>query len=51
MTDISNEQHFGGFEHNSYQEKMHTLAMVSLWLIIIAGVGAGIFGFVWGITH
>ncbi len=29
MTDVSGEQ-FNGFEHNSYQENMHTLAMWSL---------------------
>ena len=54
MTDVTNEQfgeHFGGFEHNAYQEHMHLLAMVSLWLIIVAGVACGIFGFIWGLTH
>jgi len=52
MTDVTgNDGHFPGFEHNSYQHNMHTLAMVSLWLIIIAGVGAGIFGFFWGLAH
>lgn len=50
MADFSSEQ-FNGFEHNTYQENMHTLAMISLWLIIIAGVACGIFGFVWGLTH
>ncbi|WGL53529.1 hypothetical protein P5P86_06765 [Nocardioides sp. BP30] len=52
MTDASsNDQHFGGFEHNAYQSNMHTLAMISLWLIIVAGVACGIFGFFWGLSH
>lgn len=51
MTDLSGGEEFAGFEHNAYQENMHLLAMVSLWLIIIAGVACGIFGFFWGLAH
>lgn len=50
MTEISNDQ-FNGFEENHYQHHMHLLATISLWLIIILGVAAGVFGFIWGITH
>jgi len=46
----ANEQ-FSGFSNNGYQHLMHTLAWGSLVLIILLGVGAGIFGFVWGLTH
>lgn len=42
---------FGGFEENHYQHGMHTLANISLWLIVICGVACGLFGFVWGQTH
>lgn len=42
---------FRGYSDNHYQHDMHTLAWISLWLIIVLGVGAGIFGFVWGMTH
>jgi hypothetical protein len=48
---MSDSHHFPGFEHNSYQSRMHTLSHISLWTIIILGVACGIFGFVWGITH
>ena len=41
--------HFQGFSENHYQHKMHTLAWISLWLIIVLGVGAGLFGFLWGL--
>lgn len=51
MTDLSGGEEFVGFEHNPYQENMHLLAMVSLWLIIIAGVACGLFGFFWGLAH
>jgi hypothetical protein len=53
MTDLSglSGEEFVGFEHNAYQENMHLLAMVSLWLIIIAGVGCGLFGLFWGLAH
>ncbi|GAB4012001.1 hypothetical protein [Nocardioides ultimimeridianus] len=50
MSNADGEQ-FGGFSDNHYQHLMHTLALVSLWLIIILGVGAGVFGFIWGQTH
>ncbi|MCA1984185.1 MAG: hypothetical protein ACXVDH_07010 [Nocardioides sp.] len=50
MSDVSGEQ-FNGFEHNSYQESMHGLAMWSLWIIIIAGVAAGLFGFFYGLAN
>jgi len=42
--------HFRGYAENHYQHGMHTLAMITLWVIIIAGVGAGIFGIIWGIA-
>jgi len=48
---MSDDQHFQGFSENHYQHGMHTLAWISLWLIILCGVGAGVFGFVWGINH
>ncbi|MDN5745521.1 MAG: hypothetical protein L0H31_10420 [Nocardioidaceae bacterium] len=44
-------EHFQGFSENHYQHGMHTLAWISLWLIILCGVGAGVFGFVWGLNH
>jgi hypothetical protein len=47
----SNDGHFPGFEHNDYQHNMHTLATITLWTIVIIGVAAGIFGFIWGKTH
>lgn len=46
-----NGEQFAGFSDNHYQHLMHTLAMVSLWLIIGLGVAAGVFGFIWGQTH
>jgi hypothetical protein len=46
-----NGEHFNGFDHNEYQHGMHTLANISLWSIIIIGVAAGVFGFIWGLTH
>jgi hypothetical protein len=46
----ANEQ-FAGFSDNAYQHLMHSLANITLWSIIIIGVAAGIFGFVWGQTH
>lgn len=48
---MSDTEQFPGFQHNRYQERMHTLSHVSLWTIIILGVAAGIFGFIWGLTH
>jgi hypothetical protein len=53
MTDLTglNDEEFVGFEHNAYQENMHLLATVSLWLIIVAGVACGLFGFFWGHAH
>lgn len=48
MTEIEAE-HFQGFSENPYQHTMHTLAWISLWLIIILGVGFGVFGIVWGL--
>jgi len=50
MSEITSDE-FQGFEDNHYQHTMHTLATVSLWLIIVLGVACGIFGFVWGLTH
>ena len=46
----ANEQ-FAGFSDNAYQHLMHSLANITLWSIIILGVAAGIFGFIWGQTH
>jgi hypothetical protein len=48
MADI-NDDVFVGYEHNDYQSNMHSLAMISLWLIIVAGVACGAFGFFWGL--
>jgi hypothetical protein len=45
----SDVEQFQGFSDNPYQHDMHTLAWISLWLIIILGVGAGVFGFFWGL--
>jgi hypothetical protein len=50
MADINGEQ-FNGFEHNHYQEGMHVLSNVSLWLIVVIGVAFGIFGAIWGLAH
>ncbi|NYI47492.1 hypothetical protein BJ993_004572 [Nocardioides aromaticivorans] len=50
MSDVNVEQ-FQGFSENHYQHGMHTLAWISLWTIIVLGVGAGVFGFIWGVTH
>lgn len=50
MADANVEQ-FSGYPDNDYQHGMHTLAWISLWLITIAGVGAGIFGLIWGISR
>ena len=50
MSDTDMEQ-FQGFSDNRYQHTMHTLAWITLWLIIISGVGAGIFGIIWGMSN
>lgn len=50
MSDVNAEQ-FQGFSENHYQHGMHTLAWISLWTIIVLGVGAGVFGFFWGLSH
>ena len=42
---------FTGYEHNTYQTTMHSLANASLWIIIVLGVACGVFGFVWGLAH
>ncbi len=42
---------FHGFEDDGYQHGMHTLAWASLLLIVVLGVGFGIFGFIWALTH
>jgi hypothetical protein len=41
---------FHGFVDNRYQHNMHTLAWIALAVIIVIGVGAGIFGFVWALV-
>ena len=46
----SDAEQFRGFSDNHYQHTMHTLAWISLWLIMIFGVGAGILGFVLGLA-
>lgn len=48
MSDTDPEQ-FRGFSENRYQHTMHTLAWGALILIIVLGVGAGIYGFIWGL--
>lgn len=50
MSDINNEQ-FRGYSENHYQHGMHSLAWITLWLIIVLGVGAGLFGFFWGLSQ
>lgn len=47
MAEVSNES-FTGFDDNHYQHGMHTLANITLWLIVILGVGAGLYGLFWG---
>jgi hypothetical protein len=42
--------HFPGVYENRYQHNMHTLAWISLWLIIGIGVAFGVFGFIHGLT-
>jgi len=42
---------FQGFSDNHYQHDMHTLAWISLWLIIVFGVGAGVLGFILGVSQ
>ena len=39
MSNVNAEQ-FEGFSENHYQHGMHTLAWISLWTIIVLGVGA-----------
>ncbi|HWJ81583.1 MAG TPA: hypothetical protein VNS55_05030 [Nocardioides sp.] len=46
---MSQTQKFPGYSDNRYQHTMHTLAWWSLIIIIVLGVGAGIFGFIWGL--
>jgi hypothetical protein len=50
MSDVNTEQ-FPGFAENHYQHGMHSLAWVSLWLIVGLGVACGVFGFFWGLTQ
>ncbi len=50
MSDV-NAEHFPGFSENHYQHGMHSLAWISLWLIVGLGVLCGIFGFIWGLNH
>ncbi|MFD1248575.1 hypothetical protein ACFQ3F_12320 [Nocardioides ginsengisoli] len=50
MSEINADQ-FPGFSENHYQHGMHSLAWISLWVIVGLGVAAGIFGFVWGVSH
>ncbi|WP_408895435.1 hypothetical protein ACJ5H2_11060 [Nocardioides sp. R1-1] len=49
MSDVNAEQ-FRGFSENHYQHGMHSLAWISLWLIVGLGVAAGVFGFFWGLS-
>lgn len=46
---MSETKQFPGFSENRYQHTMHTLAWASLIIIIVLGVGAGIYGFIWGL--
>ena len=41
---------FQGYSENRYQHNMHTLAWISLWLIVGIGVAAGIYGLVVGLS-
>jgi flagellar biosynthesis/type III secretory pathway M-ring protein FliF/YscJ len=50
MSDTDAEN-FQGFSENRYQHTMHTLAWVSLWLIVLIGVAFGLFGLIWGIAE
>ncbi len=50
MSDVNGDQ-FNGFDHNRYQNTMHTLSNLSLWTIVIVGVAFGIFGVIWGLSH
>lgn len=49
MSDVNAEQ-FQGFSENHYQHGMHSLAWISLWLIVGGGVACGILGFFLGIN-
>jgi hypothetical protein len=49
MSEIEVEQ-FQGFADNRYQHGMHTLAWISLWLIVVVGVGAGVLGLLLGLA-
>jgi len=51
MSDTHRGDDFTGYDHNRYQEYLHTLAHISLWSIIIIGVACGVFGIIWGATH
>lgn len=51
MSNTDNREQFSGFSENGYQHNMHTLAWISLWLIIGIGVAFGIFGFIHGLTN
>ncbi len=48
MSDTDTET-FQGYSENHYQHNMHTLAWISLWLIVGIGVAFGIYGFVVGL--
>jgi hypothetical protein len=49
MSEIEAEQ-FTGYTDNRYQHTMHTLAWISLWLIVGIGVAFGVIGFFMGLT-
>jgi hypothetical protein len=51
MSQIDADQQFSGYSENRYQHTMHTLATWSLVIIIVLGVGAGIYGFLWGLGN
>jgi hypothetical protein len=42
-------ERFQGFSENPYQHNMHTLAWISLWLIVGIGVAVGVIGFLSGL--
>lgn len=48
--DVTDSEHFQGFSENRYQHTMHTLAWISLVLIVIVGVATGIWGMIHGLS-
>jgi len=46
----ANAEKFEGYSENHYQHHLHTLAWISLWLIVGVGVAFGVYGFVVGLN-